>query len=269
MKIRQIARSVMAAVIIGLACGFATLAKAKTTDQSDLWWIPNESGWGIQFVQEETTIFATMFVYGTDNRPAWYTATLSSVGFLTWTGKLYATTGPWFGNPVFDSSQVTVNPVGIMTFNAPTINGIATLTYDVNGVHVVKAIQRQTLVALNFNGTYVGTLSQLGSGLPCSPARNTSGTPATFQITQNGAAVTIVAIGSADTCNLSGACTQAGHFGSVHGTYSCASGDSGTFAVFEMAVSWYDFRARTRLESQSGCTLKGYVNGLVQPPPTQ
>lgn len=268
MKIKHEARFTIAVLVIGLACGFAMVADAKTTDMSDLWWIPNESGWGIQFVEEETTIFATMFVYGNDNRPTWYTATLSHVAFGTWSGKLYATSGPWFGNAAFDSSQVTVNPVGTMTLSAALIDE-ATLTYDVNGVHVVKAIQRQTLVNLDFNGTYVGMLSQQGAGLPCSPARNTSGTPATFQITQNGPVINVVATGSADTCTLAGAYAQAGHFGSVHGTYSCASGDSGTFALFEMAVSWYDFRARTALVSQNGCTLKGYVNGLLQPPPAQ
>jgi hypothetical protein len=33
-------------------------------DQSDLWWNPAESGWGIQFVHTGSAIFATMYVYG-------------------------------------------------------------------------------------------------------------------------------------------------------------------------------------------------------------
>jgi hypothetical protein len=247
----------------------APAALAKTTDQSDLWWVPTESGWGIQFVQQETTIFATLFVYGPDGKPTWYAATLNHVGSLAWSGDLYTTTGPWFGTVPFDPATVTRTSVGTMSLSMPFINQ-GTLTYTVNGVAVVKQIQRQTLVTQSFSGAYTGTLSQQGSGLPpCNPARDTSGAPAAFQVTQNSAAMTVVAQTSADTCTFSGTYSQAGHFGRNAGTYNCTSGDSGTFTIFEMAVSFYDFRARTVLNSQTGCTLKGYIGGLRQPPPAQ
>jgi len=233
-------------------------ATAKTTDQSDLWWIPTESGWGIQFVQEETTIFATMFVYGPNGQPTWYVATMDHIGFATWTGKLYATTGPWFGTVPFDPNSVTVTPVGTMTLSAPFINQ-AVLTYSVNGVQVLKQLQRQTLVFQNFTGQYAGMLSFQGTGLACDLSRNTNATPVNVQITHNTQAITIVTQTDADSCTFPGTYTQAGHFGHVSGGYVCASGDSGTFAIFEMAVSWYDFRARTVLNSNTGCTLKGYI----------
>ncbi len=35
---------------------------AVTTDVSDLWWNPSESGWGMQLVQEGNFVFATVFV---------------------------------------------------------------------------------------------------------------------------------------------------------------------------------------------------------------
>ena len=47
----------------------------------------------IQFVQRGSVIFATMFVYDQFNIPIWYTATLNSVGNLTWTGDLLLTAG--------------------------------------------------------------------------------------------------------------------------------------------------------------------------------
>jgi hypothetical protein len=110
-------------IIMGCVAVFAggtiNSLDAKTTDQSDVWWIPAESGWGIQIVQQETTIFATMFIYGSDGNPAWYVATLSYNGSFVWTGTLYATTGPWFGSPVFNPSNVTATPVGTMTFTGP------------------------------------------------------------------------------------------------------------------------------------------------------
>src|SRR5262245_48125844 len=99
-------RHAMNAILISVAVTFAVVsvpASAKTTDSSDLWWIPTESGWGIQFVQEENTIFATMFVYGPNRQPTWYVATMAKTpGKFVWSGTLYATTGPSFAAMPFD-----------------------------------------------------------------------------------------------------------------------------------------------------------------------
>ncbi len=46
-----------------------TWATSFSNDQSDLWWNANENGWGIQFVQRGSTIFATMFVYDCQWQP--------------------------------------------------------------------------------------------------------------------------------------------------------------------------------------------------------
>jgi len=243
-------------------------AVAKTTDQSDLWWIPTESGWGIQFIQQETTIFATMFVYGPDGKPTWYVATLGLSGNFFWTGALYATTGPWFGTVPFDPSTVTPTQVGTMSFSGQFVDQ-GVLTYIINGVGVTKTIQRQNLVSMDFSGQYSGALSQTGTGLTCSAANTNPATPASITIAQSGAAATITVQTSADICTFPGSYAQGGHFGQVGGAYTCASGDSGTFTIFEMAVSFYDFRARTLLTSNGGCLIKGYMNGLRQPPPLQ
>ena len=77
-----------------LTIAFAPSASAvnKTTDQSDLYWIHTESGWGIQIVQGMNTIFATLFVYGADGQPTWYVATLVTTAPFNWSGTLYKTT---------------------------------------------------------------------------------------------------------------------------------------------------------------------------------
>ena len=79
-----------------------------------LWWNPTESGWGIQFVQQANTIFATMFVYDAANSPVWYTATLTPAGANVFRGDLHVTRGPWFGG-TFSSSAVGYRVVGTMT----------------------------------------------------------------------------------------------------------------------------------------------------------
>src|SRR6478609_11035409 len=78
----------------------ATWGTSFSNDQSDLWWNASENGWGIQFVQRGSTIFATMFVYDAAGNPTFYVATMDGSkanGVLTFTGDLFATHGSWFG----------------------------------------------------------------------------------------------------------------------------------------------------------------------------
>jgi len=271
MNLSTALRGASMVLLLATACILASAAHSKTTDESDLWWDPTESGWGIQIVQQNNTIFATMFVYGPDGQPTWYSATLLYQGTntFTWSGALYKTTGPWFGTAPFDPAAVTRTPVGTMTFASVTDLRMGTLTYTVAGVQIVKQIQRQLLVYENFNGTYSGVMSQSGTGATCNVSANTNATPATVQINQNTTAMTIVTQSAGNTCTFPGAYSQAGHFGELVGNYVCTNGDSGNFLIFEMAVSSYDIRARTRLIGQTGCTIKGYIVGLIQPPPTQ
>src|ERR1043166_810025 len=78
-------------LLVALSLVRPTWATSFSNDQSDLWWNPDESGWGIQFVQRGSTIFATMFVYDANGNPTWYTATMEGAkpnGVLTFTGDL-------------------------------------------------------------------------------------------------------------------------------------------------------------------------------------
>ena len=45
---------------------------APFADFTDLWWDPNESGWGMNLIQHSSnTIFAVWYTYDTDRRPLW------------------------------------------------------------------------------------------------------------------------------------------------------------------------------------------------------
>src|SRR5271163_405622 len=107
--LRYAACVMLAAASIFASPGYAT---SFSTDQSDLWYIPAESGWGMQLVQRGSVIFATLFVYGPSGAPTWYTATMDFTSNLTWTGTLYATTGPYFATVPFDPALVELTPVG-------------------------------------------------------------------------------------------------------------------------------------------------------------
>ena len=60
---------------------------AALTDVSDVWWNAGESGWGLQLVQNDTVVFATVYLYAADGRPSHYTATLFHSGNLVWAGN--------------------------------------------------------------------------------------------------------------------------------------------------------------------------------------
>jgi hypothetical protein len=83
-----IAAATLAAVVHAVPAN----ATAYSSDQSDLWWIPGEPGWGIQFVQRGALIFATMFVYAQNGTPTWYTALLSPVAAAPFAEKAEAST---------------------------------------------------------------------------------------------------------------------------------------------------------------------------------
>lgn len=68
-----------------LAVSLPAAATTYSTDYTDLWWSgQSESGWGINLIQQHEVIFATMFVYHSDNTAHWYSASaLMPVGGST------------------------------------------------------------------------------------------------------------------------------------------------------------------------------------------
>jgi hypothetical protein len=218
-------------------------ATSYSTDQSDLWFIPAESGWGMQLVQRGEVIFATLFVYGPNTSPTWYTATMDPAGAIEWTGTLYATTGPWFGTTPFNPSHVTVTPVGTMTWTQAGLS-TGTLTYTINGLTVIKNVVRQTLVLDDFSGTYLGSSQAQIGGCPSAGALSLV---VAYTITQVGSTITIV--GEQLTinpgaeplnCTYSGPLSQYGQMGAIQGaSFSCSDGTAGTISFNELQVTKY------------------------------
>ena len=238
-------------------------ANSQTTDQSDLWYLPSESGWGMQLVQRGSVIFATLFVYGQNNQPTWYVSTMNYTSNLAWTGPLYATTGPWFGTVPFNSKNVTPEQVASMTWSAPFVDS-GTVTYSVNGVNVTKNVVRQPLVTDDFSGTFGGAFH--GTATNCSSSSNnvTAETYAAFVVTQSGQNVSVnLAFESGATCNFPGTLAQSGQFGTVNGNYTCSSGETGAFILSEMNVGLNFWNTRVAMSSTNiGCQTSGYFGGI-------
>jgi hypothetical protein len=125
------------------SCGWSAFDRSFSLNFQDLWYDAAESGWGMNLNQHGDTMFATLFVYGSDGKPQWYVMSAgkrSTSTLLSFSGTLYRTTGPAFNASPWTSAQAT--EVGTMKLDFDDGHK-GTLTYTVNGVQVVKPITRQ------------------------------------------------------------------------------------------------------------------------------
>ena len=251
--------------VLAIASCFSTPVRATafSTDQSDLWWNPAESGWGIQFVDRADTIFATMFVFDANNVSTWYVATMPATGAQTWTGDLYAVThGTWFGNPTFTPiGPNDVRKVGTMTWNAPSpTNG--TLTYTVDGHLVTKQLVRQFIALDDFSGTFRGGIHQTASGCNNPADNNTLEDFATVATTQQGSSFAFTLTSQLGlACSFTGTLAQDGRFGRASGTATCA-GKAQPVTLSTMVVGVNSLTLHyDAADTGDGCKTSGYFSG--------
>jgi hypothetical protein len=255
---RAYIRLVIAAV---LAASLTARASTFSSEITDMWWNPAESGWGVNVILQNSVVFMTFFIYDQNQNPIWYTAQLNTTsGSSVWTGALYATKGPYFGGPFTPPS--TIRQAGTATFNVTALDA-ATLTYSVDGVVVVKNLVRQTWTNENFTGSYVGGYSLRYSS--CNPASGNgiSEVAELLSISQVGTAMTISTAATAANCTYTGAYSQTGKLGGVQGNYTCSDGTQGTFTWFEMTPTISGFTARATGQNQF-CQWSGFIGGITR-----
>lgn len=253
------------AIVAGLAlvAGIAA-ASSTSSDQSDLWWNPAESGWGIQFIQQYNTIFATMFVYAASGQPEFYGAVLERGAGLTWSGKVYRSTGPWWGG-VFNPAAVVESEVGTMSWQAQTLTS-GRLEYTISGVNVVKQIERMSFANDHLGASYAGNARHDAIAGVCP---STGPTTASVQFTHGGgatASATLV-IGARSCAMATGNYRQQGQFGQVYGPHTCTDGETGSAQIFEieLAVDTITFRYDYNGNGPGGiCRVVGYFAGVRQ-----
>jgi hypothetical protein len=130
--------------ITRLTFGTDTQKWPTGSDNTDLWWSPAESGWGLNITQRGTTadsIFAAWYTYDTDGRPSFIVMPGGTWSGSCFSGKLYTTTGPYFGG-TFDPALVKANEVGSGTICFTGVSA-ARFTYTVNGASRTVPIVRQ------------------------------------------------------------------------------------------------------------------------------
>ena len=126
-------------------CNWSTTDRSSATNYQDLWWDPDESGWGVNVTHQGNNIFATLFTYDASGKGLWLSLSNGArVGSSrTYSGTLHRTTGPAFNSTAWAATPIGYTEVGTMSFTFHNGNS-GTLTYTVNGVPVTKSIQRLT-----------------------------------------------------------------------------------------------------------------------------
>ena len=248
-------------------------ASTLTPHYTDLWYLPAESGWGVNIIQQYDTMFVTLFVYGSDNQPHWYVGpAVRTVGVsqTQFTGALYTTVGSPAGQP-WSTSAYSFSQVGNISFNFATPT-TGTLTYSIGNTTVTKSIQRQTWAGNVLTGTYIGGLTATGSS--CRNGVNNGPILIFGQLTVNHSVfstptfrVDFTASTGASTCIFTGSgYGQEGRLGSVNaGTFTCqipnSNGLTGTFTLSQLEPTMNGFSARFTGLDQN-CNYSGYFGGV-------
>jgi hypothetical protein len=231
-------------------------ASSFSSDASDMWWNPGESGWGANVVQQGNVVFITLYVYAADGKAHWFVAPDNEASGpsapIVFSGQLYETTGPVF-SASFNPNQVGTRQVGMLSFQYSPPNS-ASLVYSVDGTVVTKALQRQTWRAPAFDQEYEGMRSLRSS---CQSG-GSYGEGVDFIVTQSGSSLTLeMHQGLPAVCFYSGTLQPAGHLSSLSGTASCQWGDT-PFAFSDIEVSVHGFTAHYDA-TERGCHVFGNV----------
>lgn len=268
MTLRRLASAGLALVLLVLTSG----ARAQDSDYTDIWWAvgASEAGWGVNFAQNETAIFATFFVYDTDKSATWYGGTMYRLANGSYSGALSAATGPYFGAPTFDPAQVVIVPVGTLSFT-PTNPRRGQLVYTVGTVTVTKTIERQTLVSIPVAGVYLGAIAGEVTGCTNSSQNSTFIRTMQFIVTQSGSPGNVRldfenTTNFALVCRMDGAAVQVGRVLAMPTTaYACTGGFNATADVSELRrTANGGIEARWRAPLSGGCVETGRLSAIRQ-----
>lgn len=230
-------RAGAAAALIG-----ALPLAAAAGQYSDLWWNPQESGWGVNVVQQEETAFVTLFVYARDGSPTWYVAPAARITHHAssgplFSGTLYRTKGPWHGG-AFDPGRVEAATAGSVDLEVLAKDRMR-VHYRADGVAVVKEVVRQTwgqpIIGAHYSGQFV--LRQVPArGGPPAGVRDY---PGDVLVHFDGGQGLMRVDDPLRRCEYRGPYATAGKLIRFSGAYNCSAGDgaAGRFEVEDLEIS--------------------------------
>jgi hypothetical protein len=252
---------------IALALALTAPARAADPDYSDIWWGAGgaENGWGVNFAQSPGFIFATFFIYAVDGKQQWVSAEMFQTGAGRYSGALYKCTGTYFGI-TWVPANYGCTMAGASTFVAESVVR-GQLTYTVDGVQVVKTIERLSLTAIDVGGTYLGGML-IKNSAQCNGGANT--TPYAYQLIVTEKANSVVELAQitlqgATDCIMEGVTVQTGRVRTMaSGTYTCG-GTETTVAISDLRrTSNGGIELAWTAPLGNGCVETGTFSGVPQ-----
>jgi hypothetical protein len=252
-------RTLLFAILLSLTI----VRPAAAVDYTDLWVSQSELGWGVNFDQSDTFIFATFFIYDANQQPTWYSGELTLGANGVWSGPLYRSTGSYYGGP-WSSAQKTIGQVGTVTFT-PSSSYAGTLTYNVGNVNVAKVISRLTLTTIARGGNYSGALISIFSN--CNDSSQNGSVRSFYDL-----AVAQVAGGSLQldfnlsggSCRMVGAYIQDGQLYRVpNAAYTCGASFASTVQLTQVKQTAQGIEGQWVAPIGAGCVETGYFSAVL------
>jgi hypothetical protein len=219
--------------------------------RNGMWFNPNESGWGLNVIEQGDTIFATLYVYDSRGNPRWYVASqltqsgATADGTAINSGPLYEVIGPYFGGSSFNPSNVARRQVGNMSFQVRS-PGSAVVTYTVDAFTVTKNVTQLAFRRNDASGTYIGQITDPSVGHD----------PVVVTIADKGNTIAMRIQGMfGGTCDYNGQSEQVGDVINASGSLGCGGGSTATFVMRNLTVGGDGITAHIEL---------GNVTGFVQ-----
>jgi len=143
---------------------FLARSAALPGDVTGIWFDSHHPGWGLGLMQQNDTVFATLFTYESTGAPSWDVAILQRAAApaspindlcdtLVLSGSLYRTQWPAFGSATNPQGNVQVEAAGTMVVMVPTslVNPAATantanVRYSIGSAQSTATVTRQTWV---------------------------------------------------------------------------------------------------------------------------
>jgi hypothetical protein len=233
---------ILTRILAALAATLACLAASAGT-YTDLWFDPQQPGWGVSVVQQSETAFVTLYVYGADGKPTWYVASDARVTayagvYPLFRGTLYRTEGSFHAGP-YDPAATKLLPVGELYLEV-TAKDRMRVHYSAEGASVVKEVRRYSFAQPIELANYVGQfhLRQARGGAPYGTLYVQADVLAHFN-SETGQGFVRADDQLGRRCEYRGPYELTGKLIRFSGTYTCDRGDTlaGTFEMSDVEVT--------------------------------
>jgi hypothetical protein len=250
-------------------------------DPTGMWYVPNQTGWGMSVSQQGENIFVVLFIYDGNDNPQWFVASnvvdsghaVNTLVGEAYSGPLYRTTGPYFASGT-DNTTLGVTQVGTIQLAYVQPTGNMSVSYTINGTTVTTTVSPQTWGsnASELSGIYAGGFN-IQATANCQPPAALSNVTA-LSISPGSQPDTVAILWTTSTggvCQMNGAYSQRGQFGTLNGSVLCGpvgsvNTDSGSFDIEQMVITPAGFSGALTYSSPfvngSSCAVPGTIGGV-------